>query len=349
MPREKREYRVDGLKMRRLRLAAGMTLEEFTERVQLSRATVRKLMDGKPVFLESIAQAAERAFGIDNPLELLHPEELAALGVRTEVTCPDAVQEWVVEARLSPWRETTNGLQHQVARLAHRYLPGRHARGKCYELRHLPLEERERLADKLRRHAEAADRVRRCEYVAQTLTAVEVDGLWWSLDCWEEGETLDVRLAREGALDPFALRAAMTGLARALAELHAQRVVLRELSPAVVLLREADDSPVVLDLEMAKLLDARPTVAPERWPVDPYRALEVGGGGAIDPRVDLYSWGRLFAHAAAGALPERGEERVERDDVPTRVRDAVAACLEFDRRKRPAGAAALVRALRGWS
>ena len=92
----------------------------------------------------------------------------------------------------------------------------------------------------------------------------------------------------------YALQVVMTGIACGLKALHRAGIIRRELSPRFVLLREADDRPILMDLELAKLSEGVPTVSPQEWPEDPYRAIEVGGDAPIDARADLYSWGRIF-------------------------------------------------------
>lgn len=352
MEREKREYRADELKLRRLRAQFGLNLEQFCGKSGLDKATARKLSKGTPVTLTTLTVAA-RVFGITNHLELLHPDELVALGVDPAVTVSgDAVQEWQIEAHLTAWEKTANGLQYHVARLRHRFLPSRLARGKCYELRHLPVAERRRLDEHLRRHADVCGQIRHHPNVAENITAtfVENGGLWWVLDEFEDGATLAERLA-EGPLEGTSLKTVAAGIAAGLDALHRQRVVRRELSPRFVLLRKKDLTPVLTDFELAKLLDAAPTVSPAGgWPDDPYLAAEVVSRGTVDERADLYSWGRVFVHCLLGRLPEPGADAdaVRASALPAGVRAVLAACLALPKSDRPASAADVLRAIKRW-
>ena len=261
MELEQREFRADPLKLKRLRVAAGLTVKEFTELSGLDRTTVAKILRGDPVFLKSLALAGQQVFQIDSPLELLHPEELRMLGVQTEVPSPGQVLEWEIDEYLTGWQETSNGLQYQLVRLRHRYLKNRLARGKCYELRHLAAADKERLEGHLVRHVEVCERVGAHPNIVKNLTAADVGGLWWVLDGWEEGTTLATRL-EDGPLGEYALRVVMTGIARGLKALHGAKIIRRELSPRFVLLRESDDRPILMDLELAKLGEGVPTVSP---------------------------------------------------------------------------------------
>lgn len=352
MEREKREYRADELKLRRLRAQFALTVEQFCGKSGLDKATARKLFKGTPVTLTTLAVAA-KVFGVTDHLELLHPDELAALGVEPAATASgETVQEWQVEARLTPWEKTANGLQYQLARLRHRFLPSRLARGKCYELRHLPVAERRRLDEHLRRHADVCGQIRHHPNVAENITAtfVENGGLWWVLDEFEDGATLAGRLA-EGPLEGTSLKTVAAGIAAGLDALHRQRVVRRELSPRFVLLRKKDLTPVLTDFELAKLLDGAPTVSPAGgWPDDPYLAEEVVSRGSVDERADLYSWGRVFVHCLLGRLPEPGADAdaVRASALPAGVRAVLAACLALPKSDRPASAADVLRAIKRW-
>ena len=282
MEREKREYRADELKLKRLRAQFALTVEQFCWKAAMDKATARKLLKGTPVSLHTLKSAAT-VFGITDHLELLHPDELVALGVDPAVTVSgDTVQEWLIEARLTAWEKTANGLQYHVARLRHRFLPSRLARGKCYELRHLPVAERRRLEEHLRRHPEVCGRIGDHPNVAENFTATftENGGLWWVLDKVEVGATLAERLA-DGPLEGKSLKTVMTGIAAGLDALHRERVVRRELSPRFVLLRKKDLTPVLTDFELAKLLDgAADGVAGGRVAGRP-----VPGRGGRQPRV----------------------------------------------------------------
>lgn len=348
MDLEQREFRADPLKLKRLRVAAGLTVQDFAKAADLDRTTVAKILRGDPVFLKSIKLAAERVFGIDSPLELLHPDELQALGVTTEVPSPNQVLEWEIVEYLSGWQKTSNGLQYQRLRLKHRFLENRLSRGKCYELRHLSTADRDRLDEHLRRHVEVSEQVGSHPNIAENLTAAWIGGTWWVLDRWVAGETLTDRLSK-GPLGDYELQVVATGIARGLKALHAAGIIRRELTPDSVLLQEKDDRPILTDLELSKLTERLTTVSPEEWPDDPYRAVEVSGDTPIDVRADVYSWGRIFVHAATGRLPERGQEQLADERIPDSLRETVLQCVAVPRSQRPNNMNAVLAALKAWS
>ena len=347
MELEQRDFRADPLKLKRLRVAAGMIKQQFVTASTLDPTTAGKVLGGKPVFLNSLAIAVREVFGIDNPTEVLHPEELAALGMVTAV--PGDVQEWDIAEYLTGWRTTANGLQYQVAKLRHRYLNGRSARGKCYELRHLPSTERDRLETHLGRHAEVCEPIGALPNIASNITAAWANDLWWVIDRWQPGRTLAERTT-EGPVTNTELKWLTVGIADGLAALHQADIIRRELSPHFVLPDKKNGTPVLTDFELAKLAEGPPTVAPDEWPDDLYRAPEVAGDAPVDARADIYSWGRVFVHAAVGDLPERGKETdaINALEVPDPVKEIVEQSVALPHSKRPAKITAVAEVLQAW-
>ena len=347
MSAEQREFRADANKMTRLRVAAGMTVRDVIATSGLDRTTVNKVLRGEPVFLKSLAITVERAFGVEDPTEVLHPDELRAMGIPTEISDSGAVLEWDVEQYVSAWQETSNGLQYQLVKLRHRYLDGRYARGKCYELRHLPDAEKCEAEQYLFRHTDVCERIGVHPHIADNITVANVDGLWWVLDRWEDGIMLNERL-EEGRLADYELRVVMSGIARGLATLHGGGIIRRELSPRSVLLRQRNDTPVLTDMELAKLDETQPTVSPSEWPDDPYRAIEVTGNTPIDVRADIYSWARVFMHAATGELPPRGKECLSGVQIPSCLRKIIDQSLSVTSSGRPTSMKPILKAVKAW-
>ena len=344
---EQREFRADPLKLRRLRVAAGMTVKDFAEKAGLDRGTASKMLRGDPIFLRTLADAGANAFGIKNHLELLHPDELAQLGIVPTDSHGRHILEWEIEQYLSPWIKSSNGLQYQLVKLKHRFLDDRYARGKRYELRHLSGPDRQLLEEHLRRHVTVCEQLANHPNIAQNLTAAWLEGQWWVLDAWHDGQYLADRLSK-GPFSEYELKFIMTGIAEGLLGLHGSRILARELSPQRIIIREADDQPVITDLELAKLSQPLPTVVPEQWPDDPYRALEVNGDTPIDERADIYSFARIFFQAATGSLPSRGNEDTSLLNAPSKVLELIRPSLAVARSKRPTSIKPILAALKDW-
>ncbi len=345
---EQRKYRANDILLTRMRIELGLTVTDIHKVTGLSKDTVRKMFSGKPVFLTSLVEMVSTVFNIENAMEVLHPEELAKLGVQTDVSEDGQVLEWRIEDYLSGWKETSNGLQFQLARLKHRFLKDRFARGKCYELRHMTTAERDEVETHLRRHIEVCDRIGDHPNIAKNVTAAYVNDLWWVLDVWEDGETLADRF-KAGPLGEYELKFIMTGIANGLARLHEVDIIRRELNPDSIILLKSSDRPLLTDMELAKIAESGATVSPKEWPDDPYRALEVTGNTPIDVRADVYSWGRIFVHGATGSLHERGAENIASGGfIPEPVREIVLQSVELLPDDRPKDMKAILKVLKGW-
>lgn len=348
MEQEQNKFRADPLLLRRLRIAENLSAQDIQKRSGLSKDTVRKLLRGEPVFLSTLHDVVSEVFHISDVNEVLHPEELARLGVQTAVSEDGQVLEWKIAQYLSGWKETSNGLQFQLSKLDHRFLEGRFARGKCYELRHMTTAERAEVETHLRRHIEVCDLIGDHPNIAKNVTAAYVNDLWWVLDVWEDGETLANRLTA-GAMGEYELRFIMAGIASGLARLHEVNIIRRELNPDSIILRDSSDRPILTDMELAKIAESGATVSPKEWPDDPYRALEVTGNTPIDVRADVYSWGRIFVHGATGHLAERGLESLpDKGFIPEPVRDVALQSVELLPHDRPKDMKVILKALKGW-
>ena len=341
------KFRADPLLLKRMSIKENKNTNDMRDLTGLSKDTIRKILQGQPVFLSTLTDFAQAVFNIDSAYEILHPEELARLGDETEATSESHILEWEVAEYLTGWKETSNGLQYQLVRLVHRFLDDRIARGKCYELRHLSTAEREAIEGHLRRHAEVSGQIKDHSNIAKNITAAYVKNLWWVIDEWEDGETLADRLGTD--FSEYELKFIMTGIAEALSQLHEAEIIRRELRPDSIILRASSDRPVLTDMELAKIAESGVTVSPTEWPDDPYRALEVTGNSPIDSRVDMYSWGRIFIHAATGSLCERGTETLPTGGfIPEPVKEIVLQSVELLPKDRPEDMKLILKALKGW-
>jgi serine/threonine-protein kinase len=186
------------------------------------------------------------------------------------------------------------------------------------------------------------------------------EGLPYYVMPYVDGETLRQRLRRESPLPVGeAVRIAL-GVAGALEHAHAHGVVHRDLKPENVLLQAGQ--PVVADFGIALALShaggARATRPGFTLGTPQYMAPEQAeGGGAADPRSDVYSLGAVLyemltgdpPHAAGSAQAVLAKRRVERPTparvlrpgVPEHVSRAVDRALE----RLPADRTATVREL----
>lgn len=122
-----------------------------------------------------------------------------------------------------------------------------------------------------------------------------------------EGETLESRLAREGALTTAVAGPLFLVLADALRAIHAQGVVHGDLKPANVFLTTANPGVRLVDFGLSKVegLD-RLTRTGELAGTPVYMAPELftgEGGREPDARLDLYALGVIAYQTLSGRLP----------------------------------------------
>ena len=332
---------------------SGLTLEEIHSNCSVDVRTIKDMLAGtRPVRMSSVA-AFVRALGQKDIYRFVVPEDRPAADYmpRSEPapTSWREIHEWVEETTLTGWRRTSNGLQYQILRMRHKDLPGRLGRGKLYDLRALSDDERERRRTQLLRHPEICRRLSGSRFfpVNEKTTSVDKNRLWWIIDGWVEGVSLEERLD-DGPVASERLPRMMRQILEALAILHENDILRRELSPEFVLLADPDDSVVLTDFELGKLLDKNPTVSQE-WGDDDYRAEEVAVGKAT-VRSDLYSWGRVLVHAALGGLPDPGEDiaALKQAKLKPSVHRIVTACLQRNQDRRPASAQEVLKAIGRW-
>ncbi|MCX4810674.1 serine/threonine protein kinase [Streptomyces sp. NBC_01239] len=170
----------------------------------------------------------------------------------------------------------------------------------------------------------------------------------WLVTPYIPGLTLDRHVTANGPLSGGRLYALAAGTAAALAAVHAQGVVHRDVKPQNVIL--APSGPQVLDFGIAHALDGTSvtrtgmmTGTPGWISPEHYRTGAVGSPG------DVFAWGALIAYAATGQLPFGGgaadavafrvmQAEPDLDDVPTRLRRLVEQALSKEPSERPSAA-----------
>jgi hypothetical protein len=159
------------------------------------------------------------------------------------------------------------------------------------------------------------------------------------------GQTLEDVVTSDGSLTGARLARLASGLASALAAVHAAGVVHRDLKPGNVML--VDGKPVVIDFGIAQALDStRLTMTGMFMGTPGYLAPEVIEGKPSGPAADVHSWAATMAYAATGRPPfgtgqfEAIFYRIvhgqpELDCMPAPLLPIVLACLARDPSQRP--------------
>lgn len=81
--------------------------------------------------------------------------------------------------------------------------------------------------------------------------------MWWVIDYWNDGETLETVL-QAGALQADAILKILKGIAEGLAVLHSHEIIRRELNPKSILITSESGEAILTEFELAKLLDGSP-------------------------------------------------------------------------------------------
>jgi hypothetical protein len=169
-----------------------------------------------------------------------------------------------------------------------------------------------------------------------------------------DGPTLATAMAAEGSLPPATVAAIGAAMAGALAYVHQQGVVHRDVTPSNIL-RGSDGRPRLADFGIARLLDtSRITLAASTIGTAAYMAPEQVEGRAVTPAADVYSLGLVLREALTGtkAFEGVGHEaalaRLARDPdvttgVPAAWQELLASMTARDPDARPTASEAAAR------
>jgi predicted Ser/Thr protein kinase len=154
---------------------------------------------------------------------------------------------------------------------------------------------------RLAREVETMRRVR-SPFVAEVLDTDVAGDTPYIVTRYVPGRTLDEVVTQDGPLTGARLARLASGLAEALAAIHAAGVVHRDLKPGNVMLVNSD--PVVIDFGIAQALDSTRLTQTGMFMGTPgYLAPEVIEGQPASAAADVHAWGGTVAYAATGRPP----------------------------------------------
>ena len=176
---------------------------------------------------------------------------------------------------------------------------------------------------------------------------------------YAEGETLSQVLKSRGTLDEAELKAILYPILDGLEVVHGADFLHRDIKPGNIIIRDEDNSPVLLDFGAARqAIGARSRsvtsiITPGYAPIEQYSTQ-----GDQGPWTDIYALGAVCYRALTGKAPADATERVIRDPViPVAERcggqagagflSAIDEALQMDKAARPQSVAAWRVALSG--
>ena len=148
---------------------------------------------------------------------------------------------------------------------------------------------------------------------------------------YAEGETLSEFLQSRGTLNEEKLKGILYPILDGLEVVHGADFLHRDIKPGNIIIRDEDDSPVLIDFGAARqAIGVRsqsidPIISPPYSPIEQY-----SGRGEQGPGTDLYALGAVCYRALIGEGPDEAPERVEVDPlIPVSGRCAGQASSEF--------------------
>ena len=181
--------------------------------------------------------------------------------------------------------------------------------------------------------------------VAEVIDANIDAELPWVVTEYIPGPTLDATVTDHGPLRGRALTRFITGLARAIKDIHAVDVIHRDLKPGNVIISNGE--PIVIDFGIAHAVDGAKLTQTGTFVGTPsYLSPEVIEGTALGPATDIHAWGGTVAFASTGRPPYgagafeviffrilNGE--IDMDGMHEALRPLVNRAVSRDMRSRP--------------
>ena len=151
-----------------------------------------------------------------------------------------------------------------------------------------------------------------------------------------EGQTLEERIQREDRVPPDEVLQIAQALCEALAEVHAGRLLHRDVKPANIVLT-ADGRTVLIDFGSAREFQANRTQRHTRILTEKYAAPEQYlEEGRFGPYTDVFGLGATLYHALTGAPPPAAVDRLQGrralalpDALPASLAAALQQALEL--------------------
>jgi len=241
------------------------------------------------------------------------------------LSCGARIERTNPAAPVDPLRDALTkaiGFQYDIVRLLGRggmgavYLAHELALDRDVAIKVLPPDQANttEMRERFKREARTAARLSHPNIVPLH-TFGEVSGLLYFVMGYIPGESLAVRLKRQGTMEPEEARTLLAGVCDGLAYAHKQGVVHRDIKPDNILIDAESGVPLLTDFGISKAPFAEPqlttaqlTTAGQLMGTPHYMSPEQAMGRSdVGPRSDLYSLGVVAFEMLSGQRPFQAE------------------------------------------
>ena len=320
------------------------TQEALAHEIAVSRAVINRMLnDGYvlPEHLDDIAVVLKTSIESLRPMSTYQEaQELAAI-----IPAP---RDWSIVEFQSPFVIAANGVSYCIAKLQSELVASKSSRGKFYNLVNVVPSKQVSLRERLIRHPSVCEMLKDSKFVARNcdIRRLAEETAWWVLDEWVADETLADWLEGEITPTQAAIKKIGKEILLGLTDLHAAKVVMRELAPERVLISKSDLHCTLTDFELAKLFEGNPSVSGDWKTQSPYRAPEIVDGEP-DVRSDIYSWAIIVIEMLTGD-PNAKSDLIAKSIADKSLSTALVTCIDPRVSKRPVSVAAIIETWDKW-
>ena len=159
-----------------------------------------------------------------------------------------------------------------------------------------------------------------------------------------EGESLSDKIKREGPLSEEAALNYITKAGEALAYIHQQKMNHLDVKPANIMIRKADDFPILIDFGLSKQYDSEGNQT-STTPVGishgfaPLEQYNDGGVKEFSPQTDIYSLAATLYYLVSGVTPPHATQLIEEEisfptGFPANLISAISIAMSSARKHR---------------
>ncbi len=294
--------------VRRRMKAMGYTSQhQLAEDCHLSRQTLNRDLQSPAIQAAKLNAIAKALDTSPSSLQPMTTYERAQL-VRSKIEPP---YDWEIVEMVTGPVTAANGISYCTAKLKSIPQTEGLARGKLYDMLSVYGNDRERLHERLTRHASVCEKLRGSRFLARhrTIFTFHEDTAWWVLDDWIEGQTLQERMDSKQSISHQSIGEIGLQILYGLQELHAQEIAARELAPERIYTSDDFTRITLTDFEMAKFLPEGSVSVSGRWKKNagnPYRAPEhipdSEQARTATPGIkgDIFSWAAVMIDLLTG-------------------------------------------------